>query len=83
MVMYRFHMRARTRRDAQRGADLVRYLRREGEFATKQTTRDADVDYMTRQRVDTLEHDDLVGEPLVRNLPAWAEASAGKYFATR
>lgn len=79
--MYRFHMRARTRKDAQGAGDLVRYLCREGEFAPKSSARDADVDYMTRQSLDTAEHDDLVGEPLVGNLPAWAEGNAGIYFA--
>ena len=81
MPMYRFHMRARTNKDTQGAADLVRYLRREGEFAPKSTARDADVDYMTRQSADTAHHDDLVGEPLVANLPAWAAGNAGTYFA--
>ena len=80
-MMYRFDMKARTRQGAQGAGDLVRYLQREGEFAPKYVEeRDRDVDYMTRVRPDTLAHDDLVGEPLVGNLPTWAQGDAGTYF---
>jgi hypothetical protein len=81
-MMYRFNMRPRTRKDAQSGGDLVRYFQRQAEFAPhKDPAMDKDVDYMTRQGTDTITHDDLRGEPLIGNLPAWAENDAGRFFA--
>jgi MobA/MobL family len=82
-MMYRFHMRARSKsKDAQPAGDLVRYLQREGEFAPKEVERDVDVEYMARTSPDTAHHADLVGQPLVGNMPAWAHGDAGLFFVT-
>src|SRR5215831_4092458 len=64
-----------TERTGQAAHRVTQYLRREGEYAP------AEVTYMTRRSADTVERGDLVGRPLVDNLPAWAEGDAGKFFA--
>lgn len=82
MPMYRFHMRARSAaKETQGAADLVRYLQREGEFAPKDRTEEREVASLTRSGADTAHYDDLVGPPVVGNLPSWAQNNAGTYFA--
>lgn len=78
--MFRFDMRRRYgATDTQPAADLVRYLQREGEFAPKQGKH---VTERIRTSKDTAYHADLVGQPIVRHLPYWAQDNAGFFFKT-
>jgi MobA/MobL family. len=81
-MMYRFDMKPRYRtKGTQSAAEAVRYLCREGEFAPDVQAKETDVAYLTRTRRDTVDRGDLVGAPIIGNLPGWAKGDAGVFFS--
>jgi len=73
MPLAHFWMKSLGRSAAQLPASLaVHYLKREAEFAAEQ--------YLQRTSNSTKDRDDLRGSD-IRNLPAWAEKSPGKFFS--